>query len=378
MTGQPYNPYGGADDYDLVFKTTPLTPASHKAAGQPAAEAGSAFQRLASRGDDPMLAVARDPEQADNDLPARTDAEHAARMWMTALKIFAPLFDAVITRPIDEFDHKDLMLQFHRLLQATNSISGLVVETIRSTGTINIDDPSHQWVLRQIVPLVADSVAKQWATHDIVNDDTLLELYRAVIHGINSGALRLNTANLRIEGALLEACTVDDRFIRIPARQAVALSQMAAMEPMISAVSNFACWMQPDKLIHSLTGIVNENAEFLYGQQPEELMGERGRLVLLQAAIKHAGKQTLSAYTAAAQGLLARFEVIDEPGRQALQADLGSGGREAQRFLMQIAGDVRIRCSLLNQAAYAGKQALDRLLQRIDPSSHTPPNRGRL
>jgi hypothetical protein len=363
-------------EFDLIFRTTPLTPAAQKSASTPPAR--SAFEQLSARSGDPMMSVSREPEQADNDSPARTDAEHAARMWMTALKIFAPLFDAVITRPIDEFDHKDLMIQFHRLLQATNSISGRVVETIRSTGAINVSDPAHQWVLRQIVPLVADSVAKQWSTHDIVNDDTLFALYQSIIHGIHSGELQLNTTNLQVEGALLEACTVDDRFIRIPARQAIALSQMAAMEPMISSVSNFACWMQPDKLIHALTNIVNENAEFLYGQQPEELMGERGRLVLLQASIKHAGRQTLSAFTSAAQSVLARIEVMDEPARQALQSDFGAGGREAQRLLMRIAGDVRIRCSLLNQAAYAGKQALDRLLNRIDPGTQSPPNRGRL
>jgi len=362
-------------EFDLVFQTTPLTPVAQKAVPQPGTR--SAFQQLAAQSGDPMVAVSREPEQADNDSPARTDAEHAARMWMTALKIFAPLFDAVITRPLDEFDHKDLMLQFHRLLQATNSVSGRVVETIRATGAVDIDDPAHQWVLRQIVPLVADSVAKQWETHDIVNEDTLLTLYQSILHGIHSGKLQMNTTNLKVDGALLEACTVDDRFIRIPARQAVALSQMAAMEPLISAVSNFACWMQPDKLIHALTSIVNENAEFLYGQQPEELMGERGRLVLLQASIKHAGRQALSAYTSAAQTVLARVEVLDAPARQALHADFGSGGREAQRLLMQIAGDVRIRCSLLNQAAYAGKQALDRLLNRIDPVQ-SPPARGRL
>lgn len=347
-------------DYDVLF---PLDDDLQQQLEVGAKQSTSAFQQLDnSTSETPHPVDISDPTLAS---PAVADAENAARLWMTALKLFSPLFDAVITRPVTQENTGDMMMTFFNLLKSTNTLATTLTTSLQDVGRIDFNAPDNRWVLRQIIPVVTTSVATQWKSHGIVNDASLREIYQMVINTIHSGEIRLDTNRLKLDSTVLEVCLIEDRFIRVSPGEALTMSQLAAFQPLISEVSQFACWQDTNQLLMQLTTIVNENAEFLYFQQPEDLLSDRGRLVLLQACLKHAGAQTHASYQVYARSLLAEFNNADTSGKNIIR-------QQAASLPQKIADDVRSRCSLLHQAAVAGKASLDTLLRRVNPVSKPP------
>jgi len=329
--------------------------------------AGAGFEALLGRDADNQLhPVDTDDPTLSN--PASSDADAASRMWMTALKMFRPIFTAVVSAPVEQLNTEGLIVTFFELLQATNRVAGRVADQLQANGRVDLNDPEHRWVLRRIIPHVAGCVAHQWKTHGAIDEQSLDGLYRGLLDSLDSGELTMPPGSVSLDGAIIEACGVEERFVRLTASEAANVSLMNAMEPLIAEISQFSCWQPPERLIGQLAAIVTENAEFLYHQQPEQMLSPRGRVVVLQTALKHAGQQVCESYRIHAQGLLQVADDIPESEWPAFQRE-HSSAQAGQRLCQHVADDARARCSLLHQAAQAGHQALDALLKKVAPPS---------
>jgi len=347
------------------IKTTPLTPASSKADKSADSDANP-LTSLAQK-NDRERAVSLDVKTPSMENPAQSNAEQSARLWMTALKLFTPIVDAVISQPVSEYEAEKITVSMFQLLKSTNNITAQIAHYIENEGEYDLQKKEHRWVLRQIIPFVAQSVAEQWKNHGVVNEGDINRLFEMTLSSIKKGELSLNANTLKLDEHFIEACMIDDRFIRVPAAEAITVAQMNALSNIVSEVSQFSCWQPSDQIMSGLTQIVSENAEFLYFQQSEHLMSERGRLVLLQASLHHSGNQVLGSFRSHAKALLDTIDSLPAEHRSAF-IEQRKAPEALSALLKAIADDTKQRTSLLHNAADAGKKALDVLLKRTASS----------
>lgn len=299
--------------------------------------------------------------------PARGDAEAGSRMWMTAMKMFRPIFSAVVQAPVEQLEPQDLMATFFVLLKGTNRVAERVAHHLQESGLVDLSVTDDRWILRRVIPHVAQSVAEQWRTHGQVDDATLERLYQTLIQALARDDLRATPPALELDGTILEACAVEDRYLRLSAPEAMKVSFLNAMQPLVAEVSQFSCWHSPDALVVSLAQIVTENAEYLYRQQAEAMMSDRGRAVLLQATLKHAGHQVQESYAIHATALLAHYEGLADKEQERFRTEQ-AGPAARHKLCQSVADDARARCALLHQAAQAGAESLDVLLREVRPA----------
>lgn len=360
--------------YPPFTPSKPLDPEASRPATGATSPAPATGERVVGQGFAALLGMeSREPEgpmDVDDPTftpPARGDVEAASRMWMTAMKMFRPIFSAVIEAPVEQIDPPALMGTFFTLLKATNRLAERVAHHLQSSGLVDLSVNDQRWTLRRVIPHVAQSVAEQWRTHGQVDETTLEPLYQGLIAALARDDLRAVPPGLALDQTILEVCAVDEHYLRLSAPEALKVSLLNAMQPLIAEVSLFSCWQPAEALLGPLAQIITENAERLYQLQAVSTMSDRGRAVLLQATLKHAGEQVRESYRIEASALLAHYDGLSDAQQEGFRAEQIAPAA-LQRLCQTVAKDAHTRCQLLHQAALAGAESLDALLRNIGPT----------